>query len=107
MVSGRYFLPKAPELCLKWIPDWEVTSVNSMGPEARAEVRSPGPVVSWEGLTNVRGSGDGAGEEVMGVGAVVSAGGVCLQPTSRKKEARKTQSVVSLRVSNKLTVLSV
>ena len=36
MVSGRYFFPKAPVLCLKWMPAWAVTSVNSIGPEGRA-----------------------------------------------------------------------
>ena len=35
MVSGRYFFPKAPVLCLKWMPAWAVTSVNSIGPEGR------------------------------------------------------------------------
>src|SRR2546425_230552 len=28
MVSGRYFLPKAPLVCWKWIPDSAVTSVS-------------------------------------------------------------------------------
>src|SRR5437667_12107708 len=28
MVSGRYFLPKAPLLWVKWIPDWLVMSRN-------------------------------------------------------------------------------
>jgi hypothetical protein len=35
IVSGRYFLPNAPLLCLKRIPACAVTSVNSMGPDGR------------------------------------------------------------------------
>jgi hypothetical protein len=35
MVSGRYLFPKAPLLCLKWMPACAVTSVNSIGPEGR------------------------------------------------------------------------
>src|SRR5580700_1432487 len=36
MVSGRYFFPNAPLLCLKWMPAWAVTSMNSIGPEGLA-----------------------------------------------------------------------
>jgi hypothetical protein len=36
MVSGRYFSPKAPLLCLKWIPACAETSVNVIGPDGRA-----------------------------------------------------------------------
>lgn len=35
MVSGRYFFPKAPLLCLKRNPAWAVTSENSIGPDGR------------------------------------------------------------------------
>src|ERR1700677_2192921 len=35
MVSGRYFSPNAPLLCLKWMPACAVTSVKVMGPEGR------------------------------------------------------------------------
>src|ERR1043165_3648248 len=38
IVSGRYFLPKAPLLCLKWMPASAVTSVNSLGTEGRGGV---------------------------------------------------------------------
>src|SRR5215213_8653056 len=38
MVSGRYFLPTAPLLCLKRMPAWAVTSVNSTGPDGRGGV---------------------------------------------------------------------
>src|SRR5271170_7497682 len=35
MVSGRYFFPNAPLLCLKWMPASSVISVNWIGPERR------------------------------------------------------------------------
>src|SRR6478609_7955130 len=58
MVSGRYFLPKAPVLCLKRMPDCAVTSVNSMGPAGReasaAVLVLPVVVAAAEGI------GDGA-----------------------------------------------
>src|SRR5262245_60827327 len=38
IVSGKYFLPKAPLLCLKRMPAWELTSVNSIGPDGRGGV---------------------------------------------------------------------
>src|SRR6185369_3860552 len=38
MVSGRYFFPNAPLLCLKRIPACAVTSVNSIGPVGRGAV---------------------------------------------------------------------
>src|SRR6266496_911117 len=38
MVSGKYFWPKAPLLCWKWMPACSVTSVNWMGPEGRGGV---------------------------------------------------------------------
>src|SRR6185295_13507412 len=38
IVSGRYFFPKAPLLCLKCIPACAVISVNSIGPEGRGGV---------------------------------------------------------------------
>src|SRR6267378_5818253 len=37
-VSGKYFFPKAPLLCLKCIPACAETSVNSIGPEGRGGV---------------------------------------------------------------------
>src|SRR6266850_3888963 len=37
-VSGKYFFPKAPLLCLKCIPACADTSVNSIGPEGRGRV---------------------------------------------------------------------
>src|SRR5215470_20137091 len=38
IVSGKYFLPNAPLLCLKRIPACPVTSVNSIAPEGRGGV---------------------------------------------------------------------
>ena len=35
IVSGKYFFPKAPLLCLKRIPACAVTSVNSTAPAGR------------------------------------------------------------------------
>src|SRR5580765_5584171 len=35
MVSGRYFFPKAPVLCLKWMPACAVTSVKTIEPDGR------------------------------------------------------------------------
>src|SRR5580704_11037067 len=36
IVSGRYFFPNAPVLCLKWMPACAVTSVNWIGPKGGA-----------------------------------------------------------------------
>ena len=38
IVSGKYFFPKAPLLCLKRMPAAAVTSVNSMAPVGRGGV---------------------------------------------------------------------
>src|ERR1700677_1928222 len=46
MVSGRYFSPNAPLLCLKWMPASAVTSVNVMGPEGREGALGDGSVFS-------------------------------------------------------------
>src|SRR5690242_7905225 len=70
IVSGRYFFPKAPLLCLKWMPAWAVTSVNSIGPDGRGGV----------GL----GDGDAAASCSAGeldVGATVAG---CLQEVSKR-----------------------
>src|SRR5829696_2195769 len=73
-VSGRYFLPNAPLLCLKRSPAWAVTSVNSIGPEGR------GGVGLGEGDTAAIGSLDGA------VGATVAG---CLQATKNTRQDKK------------------
>ncbi len=56
MVSGRYFFPNAPVLCLKWMPAWAVTSVNSIGPEGRAGA-ALGAGVGWQRGTGVGSAG--------------------------------------------------
>src|SRR5580693_1689757 len=94
MVSGRYFLPKAPELCLKRMPAWVVTSVNSMAPDGRT------------GAAGVSATGDARKAEVVGGGCTGACGedcdgelaagwdggsaeGFCLQPLRRRKAPRK------------------
>ena len=44
IVSGRYFFPNAPLLCLKRIPACEVISLNSIGPEGRKRAVMSGVV---------------------------------------------------------------
>ena len=66
MVSGRYFFPNAPVLCLKWMPAWAVTSVNSIGPEGRGGSRYS---VAGAGGGSVTGAGAAGGELAAGCGA--------------------------------------
>jgi hypothetical protein len=61
MVSGRYFLPKAPETWWKWMLAEEVMSMNWMGPEGRAGVAVAGDCVADGVGCGVVGSGDEAG----------------------------------------------
>src|ERR1700722_123388 len=92
MVSGRYFLPKAPELCLKRMPAWVVTSVNSMGPDGR----TGGAGVSaaegdWEDGAEREGAGGCAAQCGEGVSAGCAGGsleGFCLQPLRKRKAPR-------------------
>src|SRR4030095_10256206 len=74
MVSGRYFLPKAPLLCLKRMPAWVVTSVNSIGPVGR-------------GVVGV-GVGDGDSVAAVSPGWVSWASGACLQAETRRRPQR-------------------
>src|SRR5204863_9769903 len=46
-VSGKYFFPKAPLLCLKCIPACADTSVNSIGPDGRGGVGLGDGVGDW------------------------------------------------------------
>src|SRR5271156_1518576 len=98
MVSGRYFLPKAPLLCLKWIPAWAVMSVNSMAAE--------GAGVAGEADA---GTGDGVDDDGGEVAAVAECAGstgetasgadadFCLQPTNAMRVARNREVVTRLR----------
>src|SRR6266478_9401108 len=91
MVSGRYFFPNAPVLCLKWMPAWAVTSVNSIGPDGWA-----GPV----GVGGVDGTEASAGgeERIADCGEVVSRrfAGCCLQPASSKTASSVRQQVTRI-----------
>src|SRR5215210_9094066 len=86
MVSGRYFLPKAPLLCLKRMPASGVTSVNSIAPEGRGGV----------GL----GDGDATAAAVSVAGAAGATVAGCLQaPKSAAKSKKpKTPSAKPLRL---------
>src|SRR5689334_15472691 len=76
IVSGRYFLPNAPLLCLKRMPASAVTSVNSIAPEGRGGV----------GLA----VGDGvAAVAVSGFCGVIVAG--CLQPQMKTAKRSRTK----------------
>src|SRR6186997_1298438 len=75
IVSGRYFLPKAPLLCLKRMPASAVISVNSIAPEGRGGV----------GL----GDGDATAAAVSVAGAAGPAVGACLHPV--KSTTAKTK----------------
>src|SRR6267378_7151386 len=85
-VSGKYFFPKAPLLCLKCIPACAETSVNSIGPDGRGGV----------------GLGDGEGVWIAtsaGVALGVVAAG-CLHAESRNGLSRR-QKIIKLRRINK------
>lgn len=76
-VSGKYFFPNAPLLCLKCIPDCADTSANSIGPDGR-------------GIVLVT-DGEGVASSVGAVVGVVAAG--CLHPeTSRIETSIEQQS---------------
>src|SRR6267378_4501949 len=90
MVSGRYFFPKAPLLCLKWMPAREVTSVNSMGPAGRAELSS-GIGTGGAAAEVVAGAADSAA----GFGETVSGTfeGLCLQPANKMRASAKQHKI--------------
>src|SRR5580704_2727289 len=86
MVSGRYFFPKAPLLCLKRMPALAVTSVNSMGPEGRAGFGF--------GIVSDRCDSDGVGAAVgvdstacFGIAVSGALSGFCLQPANNASVA--------------------
>ena len=75
IVSGKYFFPNAPLLCLKRMPASAVTSANSIAPLGRGGV----------GLAD----GDGDAVATSLVGALVVASGVFLQETIKSRTDRR------------------
>src|SRR5579871_218391 len=62
IVSGRYFFPNAPLLCLKWIPACAVTSMNWIGPEGRGASGVGETAVALAGTDAVAPVGAAAGD---------------------------------------------
>src|SRR5277367_4034469 len=89
MVSGRYFFPKAPLLCLKWMPAWAVTSTNSIGPEGLEGAGFVSEAASAEGAGAEVGAGVGDGATAGGDAVRTSAIGFDLQPAARNESASK------------------
>src|SRR6266446_2339403 len=79
-VSGRYFFPKAPVLCLKCIPACAETSVNSMGPDGRGGVGLADGSGVWLATS---------GEAAPGMVGVAA----CLQPEKRSNETNSKQLI--------------
>src|SRR5688500_11996655 len=88
IVSGRYFLPAAPLLCLKRMPAWVVTSVYSTGPDGRGGV----------GL----GEGDAIATCSVDVLATGAAGGGCLHAPSDTTQIKRHKASHRLHRSRKL-----
>src|SRR5258708_39455325 len=97
MVSGRYFFPKAPVLCLKWMPAVAVTSVNSMRPEGRTEVASG--LGAGDAGTGVGADGTDGADSAAGFDETVSGtfDGCCLQPADTMSVASARQHTTLLR----------
>src|SRR5580658_240241 len=93
MVSGRYFLPNAPLLCLKWMPACAVTSTNSIGPEGRVTSRFAFEMVSVEGCAVEVGDGAGEGDWVDGGLVSASVVGLCSQPAAKNDKASKSSKL--------------
>ena len=82
MVSGRYFFPNAPLLCLKRIPACAVMSVNSIGPEGRGAV----------------GLGDGDGDAVAASCCCATGEvGACLQADMSRIESVRMNASLRIR----------
>src|SRR5271155_3238810 len=90
IVSGKYFLPNAPELCLKWMPACVVTSTNSIGPDGLVAAEfAVGAVTTAEGRTaEGEGGADDGGGVAVELGSVSTAG-LCWQPAARKVATSK------------------
>src|SRR5713226_10188608 len=95
MVSGRYFFPNAPLLCLKWIPAWAVTSVNSIGPEGRAGAALETGV---GGVGTGAEAGAGGAELAAGCDEGVSCGleACCLHPANTRRANNARQQVTRI-----------
>src|SRR6185369_7494323 len=92
MVSGRYFFPNAPLLCLKRMPAWAVTSVNWIGPEGRGTVLEA--IAGGADTGTIAGGGKlaaGCGEEVF-CGLEAS----CLQPANTRRASSIRQPVTRI-----------
>src|SRR5208282_24151 len=79
IVSGRYFFPNAPVLCLKRMPACAVTSTKSIGPEGLAVSSSRGEAF----VAGLLGDEDeGAVDGALSVDEpwLVSSDDLCLQP---------------------------
>src|SRR5882762_2271077 len=79
-VSGKYFFPKAPLLCLKCIPACADTSVNSIGPDGRGGVGFVVGEGTWF-ATSVGGALTGVGD--------------CLHPENRSNELSSRQKTIT------------
>src|SRR5579862_177795 len=97
MVSGKYFFPNAPLLCLKWMPAWEVTSVNSIGPEGRAA-----PSIGADAGGGGAVADTGAGELAVGCGEAVSCEveACCLHPLSNIEASSVRQQVARILIAS-------
>src|SRR5277367_5833661 len=80
MVSGRYFFPNAPLLCLNWMPARAVTSTNSIGPDGLGFAASAGGRFSAGGLTIGTSTGCGLDETFSWGVAVSPPAGLRSQP---------------------------
>ena len=87
MVSGKYFFPKAPLLCLKRMPACVVTSVNSIVPVGRGGVEL--------------GLGDGA---ALATSVCVATGGAadCLHDEIRNRNVVRNKMIESIRIGIKV-----
>src|SRR6266576_2644623 len=85
IVSGKYFFPNAPLLCLKRMPACADTSVNSIAPVGLGGV----------GLAE----GDGEAAAISFWGATVDGAGCFLQDKSSKANVTSNKKVEIVRIS--------
>src|ERR1043166_9470023 len=93
IVSGKYFLPNVPLLCLKRIPACPVTSVNSIKPEGRGVV----------------GVGEGDGDAGVATSGCCAAGfgADCLLHEVTSKSAAVSRKIEMILISVSLDVLKI